>query len=370
MKTTKLICAVAAIAFSIQLPRAAVADCQSACLNQFSDACYNIKDYKWAKDDDGFARVRFRNTSRFKAAFNWAVDELNEPHNGLQPKLVIKPVNSNPDVKIVETNNLCVDGSCGWWGLAHTYRSGSHTTHAKIWLSVDELSENTKKKDRLRRKLTTIHEILHTLGLNHACVNDNHTMWPCGMPDADYVHEPYMSACDVKGLIALYGKASETPANDPTNLLKNASFEHKLENGPFGGWARARPDDAVARRRESAAQQGEYGFHVAAKNEEEFVGAFQMVNADAGERYDASAWARHKSGSKAQCLSMAFLAFEQGSVEVLDLASKKASKASGFHRVELSAKAPAGSQALALFVGNCEVGSSSYHWDRVELEQK
>jgi hypothetical protein len=181
------------------------ADCQSQCKKHYPDACYNIKPAKWAKSNDGIARVRFRNLGSFGGAFDWALEEINDPHNGKQPKLRLKAVESNEDVAIHDTADLCNQGWCGFWGLARTKWSGGHIVKAKIWLDTQQMNKNTHAKDLIVRKHVMLHEMLHTLGLNHACVNDNHTMWACGMPNHDYVHLPYMTGCDVNGLIALYG---------------------------------------------------------------------------------------------------------------------------------------------------------------------
>ncbi len=374
MKNPRLCQTVAAVLVMALGASEAAADCQSSCVQEFPDACYNIKTHRWPKSDDGTTRVRFRNTSRFDKAFDWAVDELNAPHVGRRGKLVVKKVTSNPDVKIVDIQNLCLDGSCGFWGLARTKASGNRTTSAQIWLAVDELNENGAKADRLVREQTTIHEMLHTLGMNHACVNDNHTMWACGMPDKDYVNEPYMTDCDVDGLRALFGhgKMADPEPEPPPNLLKNGGFERKLEPqaGPWGDWARIEQDGDVPRRREGAAHAGDFGLVIEAEDQPEFVGVYQLALVEPGTTYRFDAWARHVSGNAKQCMVGIFLRWHNGGVQGLTFDRVEASPSSQFTKVGLDVKAPANAQAAAVFVGNCEAGTSRYAWDGIRVEAK
>jgi len=214
MKRTFILAAIACALGLVASPKKAVADCRSDCLQDFPNACYNVKDYKWRKSHDGVAHVRVRNRGSFHGAFDWSVEEINRPHVGDGADLRLHEVSQDADIKVWDDPNLCDNdvygpgsGSyCGFWGLTRTYRSGGQMTRAVIWLAVDEMNENTRAADHLVRKQTMLHEFLHALGLNHSCVNDNHTMWPCGMPNRDYVHVPYMKGCDADGLIHLYGR--------------------------------------------------------------------------------------------------------------------------------------------------------------------
>jgi hypothetical protein len=348
----------------------ASADCQSACKQDFPDACYNIKDYRWSKDDDGIARVRVKYNGAFPGAFDWALGEINDPHNGMRPKLHLKSVTTNADIKVHDTANLCIGGYCGFWGVAHTYRSGNRTTHANITLAKDELNENTAAKDKNVRKLTILHELLHTVGMNHACVNDNHVMWACGMPNKNYVDVPYMTNCDTKGLVKLYGERKEAAPAASENLLRNASFENKLEDGPWGNWDKAIPggnDDA--RREKAAAGGGEFGALVHPKDEDEFTGVFQAINADGGQKYRIDASVRRVSGSADQCLFVQFLSFEGGMPEVLSSKHVAAGTKKTWHDVGFNVTAPAGSQVAAVYAGSCETGSSTYHWDKMRMRE-
>ena len=77
--------ALAALPLVFALSDDARADCQSACVADFPDACYNIKDYHWSKSDDGIAHVRVRNMGSFGGDGLWTPplgDAATDGNNG------------------------------------------------------------------------------------------------------------------------------------------------------------------------------------------------------------------------------------------------------------------------------------------------
>jgi hypothetical protein len=131
--------------------------------------CHNLKSTKWCAKD-GVSTVTITNHGSYESALDWARAEISDPHNGIDNSLTINQVASGGQLDVYNYT-----GSADWWGLADQYvtTNGTCLSSARIQINKNYMTTT------VRKQYTMLHEIGHTVGLNHVCVCPR-TMNPCG----------------------------------------------------------------------------------------------------------------------------------------------------------------------------------------------
>jgi len=172
----------------------AAAACNFGGCPNWPSTCYNLKSTHWCPSG-GVSNVSVRNLGSYESAFDWARAEISDPHNGVNNSVKLNQVTSGGQIKVYDYT-----GSADWWGLADQYvtSNGTCMTSARIQINKGYMTST------VRKQYTLLHEMGHTLGLNHVCVCPR-TMNPCGTcgDDANGA-TPYLKTCDAQGIAALY----------------------------------------------------------------------------------------------------------------------------------------------------------------------
>lgn len=163
------------------------------CPDQWPSDCYNLKAGEWCPEG-GVSEVTLTNHGSYESAFDWARNEMSDPHNGIANSLTMTQVASGGQIDVYDYT-----GGADWWGLTDQYvTSGNCFKSVRIQINKGFMTST------VRKQYTMLHEMGHAVGLNHVCVCPR-TMNPCGTCGDDAGNDtPYLKTCDAKGLAAKY----------------------------------------------------------------------------------------------------------------------------------------------------------------------